>query len=626
MRKILFIQLPLSDHGNNYLAGNIPYAAAVLTAYINSRHRNTGKAEYIPIEFSNFASNRVIAEYIAKINPDAAAFVCYLWNIERNLEIVKILRDILHFSNHILFGGPEISGDSVFLSEPGVSFFFSGEGEWFFARYLTDRMIDAEGIFVKQPEEDQISVDEIVEPFTGNYLNRSFDCSVFIEMTRGCPYKCVYCSYSKNLKKVRELDPAILLQSVEKAVSRGIREIYILSPTFDKAPHFETTLKHLSQNSVVQLHTELRTDKIDREKALMIRQAGFSSLEVGIQTLSKEALSISGRLDRSENELRGIHFLKEAGVSLKIGIIPGLPGDTPQSFLSTIDRLCSEGLQDEIELYPLMVLPGTAIRKMTDKYSIAFMNKPPYYQLSNCNFSEDDIQMSKNLIEKRTGLYSVSDIRPDFFHHKEALLCKGVYLSTEDKDWLSQFEQVSMDSYVFSIYIRTDSIDLINPLLKRLIPIDKLYNIVLFSDSLFDDDQLTAFLGETESDSFYRRIHHFDDWLRGTRIMFHQVVSSSSSYKGIFEHNSVIEPLLYVDSLSEISCNDEPFSVLVSPGMEESSFNHIVEAYADYPEMIRFLKYESYLRFTKEAEIQNIKPDSWFSIRNYDRMLKELFS
>jgi radical SAM superfamily enzyme YgiQ (UPF0313 family) len=184
------------------------------------------------------------------------------------------------------------------------------------------------------------------------------DGSVFLELTRGCPYRCSYCYYSRSYKKVREIPFDRLTDVIKKR--DDISEIYILSPTFDRSADFIKnleTLKGLNHN--VRLHTEMRTDRITPEIAKLIYDAGFRSLEVGLQSLNKRALVSVNRESSPEKELAGMAYLRDAGLELKIGIIPGLPGDDPENFINTIDILVEHGFNESIELYPLMVLPGT---------------------------------------------------------------------------------------------------------------------------------------------------------------------------------------------------------------------------------------------------------------------------
>ena len=57
-------------------------------------------------------------------SPDIICFTSYLWNVERNLRLSRILRNKMD-SVLILFGGPEISEGSIALSDhhPEVDIF-----------------------------------------------------------------------------------------------------------------------------------------------------------------------------------------------------------------------------------------------------------------------------------------------------------------------------------------------------------------------------------------------------------------------------------------------------------------------------------------------------------------------
>ncbi len=122
------------------------------------------------------------------------------------------------------------------------------------------------------------------------------------------------------------------------------KEIYILSPTFDRSSDFTDKLKQLKQlKHNVKLHTEIRTDRIDKKTAKLMYDAGFRSLEVGLQSLNSRALGMINRESNTEKELEGMRHLKDAGIELQIGIIPGLPGDSVDNFLKTVDTLVSSG-------------------------------------------------------------------------------------------------------------------------------------------------------------------------------------------------------------------------------------------------------------------------------------------
>ncbi len=365
--RLLFIQLPLLDHGYGYVNGNVEYAPAAISSYLKKRFGYRLCIEQLPSVLSNFASNSIILRFIEKSAPQVISFTCYVWNVERNLKIARALK-IRNKGIITVFGGPEISRQSWALSRKReeVDFFVSGEGEWFFERFFGNgnalkysQNINGNNLIV-QPENELIPSVTIEEPFINRRLNTMADGSIFIELVRGCPYRCIYCFYSKNSYQVRQLPFDRLISAVEMKEPFNIREIYILAPTFNRIRGIEEKIELLRRrNRGVRLHTEMRASGVNRDMARMLYSAGFRSLEIGIQTLNKRALHIIGRNADVEGEIRGMTELRDAGIDLKIGLIPGLPGDTLEDFKGAIDRLTELGFGDNLEIYPLMILPGT---------------------------------------------------------------------------------------------------------------------------------------------------------------------------------------------------------------------------------------------------------------------------
>jgi radical SAM superfamily enzyme YgiQ (UPF0313 family) len=607
--KILFIQLPLIDHSYGYINGNIDYAPAVISSYIK-KNFNDVICMTLPSVISNFCSDEIIVKYAVAEKPDIICFSSYLWNVERNLRLSCIMRDKMD-SVLILFGGPEISGGSIALSNhyPEVDIFISGEGEWFFELFLSGKDInylEIEGNSVAvQPGNELISVDSIVEPLSANRLNSLVDGSVFVEMTRGCPYKCSYCFYSKNQQKIRELPFSTLTEIIKKRTE--IKEIYILSPTFDRSKDFISNLKILKQmNHQVNLHTEIRTDKITPEIAELMYDAGFRSLEVGLQSMNKKALGSVQRVTDPEKELIGIENLIDAGIDLKIGIIPGLPGDDIKSFKKTVDTLCERGFGNFIELYPLMILPGTSIREKGEKDKITFQDKPPYYFLEGWNFKFEHIKKLSDYIEKETGMSSRVFYLPDFTNSREPLFIRGFILNDNSKEWPVDRIPGEVDTAIVDLHIiLTDADRFYNQLrcfIKESDP-GRLYNIVIYSGSLLDDDQIIAAVKEFETDNFYRRLNIFNSFGEGALFHFFHVIDKMESYLEAVKEYSFTTPVFLVnpatkDELIKNNFNDIP--LLLEEGIYTEIRDFIVSSYNENPE---------YIAFKNENEMQDFYND-----------------
>lgn len=617
--KILFIQLPLIDHGYNYVDGNILYAPASLSSYIKKNFKNIF-TEVLSVEISNFASDKIITKYILETSPDIVAFCTYLWNAERHLKIAEIIKE-QNSSIKIIFGGPEVQAESFlfYKQRKQVDLFFSGEGEWFFKNYFNNinfnnhKKIFNENTIISQPQNELISDSEITEPFTSKMLNPLPDGSIFLELTRGCPYKCSYCFYSKNSYKIREIPFQNLVKAIEMSNFLSLNEIYILSPTFNKTKDFKENLKLLSKiNKNIKLHTEMRASGIDKETANLIYKAGFRSLEVGLQSLNIKALEKIGRHGNIEEELIGIKNLKDANIEIKIGIIPGLPGDNVNTFKQTIDELVSKGFSDNIEFYPLMLLPGTKIRNEVKQENINFQKKPPYFIIESNGFTFDNILDLKEYIEQITGFYSLEKRLPDLTINRESKYFNScMFDGNIISNWESKLYNEIIDSNVFNFHANIDKeIDLFIALQKLFSDkkeTSELYNVVLITDIFFDENIIINFLNEFEVDNFYRRIHIYDSWSKGNRISFYQITKSIECFEKLYTNYQLIEPVLKITEKNiqkfkeYIETFEAPINILLSEKVYEINKDFFLDVYQSFLENISFTNDNDYKLFMKDC-------------------------
>jgi radical SAM superfamily enzyme YgiQ (UPF0313 family) len=596
--KILFVQLPLLDHGQGYLTGNMDYGPAAMAAYIKQGNERVQVA-LLPRVLSLFGSDSAIVRYIERLEPDIISFTAYLWNIERSLDLARLVRARLPRCA-VFFGGPEIAPGSWALDEQrhDVDCFVSGEGEWFFSRLLMGaawkddaRAINGNWYLAQSPDE-LIPARAIVEPFTARYLDPMPDGSIFLELTRGCPYRCSYCYYSRNCPGVREL-PFDLLT---RALDRGPGEIYILSPTFDRTADFREKLKLLARrNRGVSLHTEMRADRVDAETASLIARAGFTSLEAGLQSMNRAVLEGVRRGSDPEGELRGLVHLHRAGIDLKIGVIPGLPGDSPESFTATIDRLVDVGLGACIEVYPLMVLPGTALREAARDGGVRFLDRPPYYYISGWGFDPAALREIIWYSEAQTGFSHIQRRMPDFSRTAAGTFCRGLEFDGNDRrNWDLDRWRARLDTSVFTLFITLSGPASLRQgfsALRGAMDLNELFNLILYCDELLPDDDLAAMLWQHNPDKLYRRLHYFEPWRDGLNLRLYQVFGDFVSFRRAQEAYACIEPVLRLNSASLVALERSGLSdvfVLVPRGFYASAAAFLSSNYADALELVGF--------------------------------------
>lgn len=601
--KIVFVQLPLLDHGYNYIAGNMPNAPATLQAFCLSNYRTKINAVQLPLTIQNFGSDPIIVDAILQHNPTHVAFTCYLWNIERSLEIAKRIKAL---SPHtiILVGGPEIQLNSFIMTQkqPYIDYFIIGEGEFFFMKYFTNAYseflcsINANTVFI-QPPQSFVQLKQMVEPYTSGFLKPMFDNSISVEIIRGCPFKCNYCLYSKNAQRVRAFSPQTLSAIIHKATSDSIDEIYLLAPTFNQSSKFYDYLTTLIEHSnCVPLHTEIRADTITKDIALTLKKANFKSFEVGLQTLNQHCLQKIGRKTDPIRELDGIQYLKEAGFTLQIGIIPGLPYDTPHSFSSTINTLLDKGLGNEIELYPLMVLPGTNLYDLAKNHRATFMEKPPYYFIEGFNFSHDDLLAITHYFEDTTGFSFSPPFVPSFIFKKEGMLTGSVYinLNIHSQFPFNVFNFIETNHITF--FLASDSSlkleQAISTILNCFNSGTMLCSLVLIHGHILDDQRIGASLLHKTKDTFYYRMMYFNEEYDRLPIRVFQLFEDYSTFLQAGSSYHCIKPILKV-SRQNIHCVLQqsfpyPYPIVVERGLVSMCLEWLKNNYNNSYELVSF--------------------------------------
>ena len=603
-KSILFIQLPLLDHSYSYIQGNFPCAGAAMMGYIRRHICRDTAMEILPYMFANFASDGVILRYIKDKKPEIVAFTTYLWNLERNLKLAAaIKREIAQ--SIIIMGGPEISeGSAAFLDTHSyVDFFVSGEGEWFFSLYLSggDFRPFAErvngNLLITQSENELVPAEKIIEPFTAGFIEPMADSSIFLEMTRGCPYRCSYCYYSKNCLSVREMPFENLLSALKE--HERLSEIYILSPTFDRSVDFLQKIEKIrSVNNGISLHTEMRSDRIDAKSAKILRQAGFNSAEIGLQTLNRSILVGVRRGSDPELELRGMGFMRDAGIDLKIGLIPGLPGESAESFQKNIDRLTELGFAQNIELYPLMILPGTVIREEAGYRGVSYQKKAPYYYLDGWGMNSEDIRKLAVDLEINSGFGQQINSLPDFSLDEKGALTKSIYFDGKNSSsWAVEKYLDYIESSCFDFHITLGEktpLASLGSFIERL-PANVLYTFIFYSERLIDERQLIS-ITENYMNEIISRMNIFNSFKAASPFRFFQVFKKSGNYKRAYDKYSLVEPVLLVEgdsaeeSIRYITDNgSENNFMLAGKNLSPQATEKLFRIYANCPEMAAFI-------------------------------------
>jgi hypothetical protein len=97
----------------------------------------------------------------------------------------------------------------------------------------------------------------------------------------------------------------------------------------------------------------------------------------------------------------GARHLKDRGITPSIDLIIGLPGDDLPGFMRSVDFVADHGLQDDVQIFPLSILPGTDFRRRHRELGLRFENHPPYTVAAARGFSPEDFLTAYDYAESR---------------------------------------------------------------------------------------------------------------------------------------------------------------------------------------------------------------------------------
>lgn len=405
LRRTLLVQLPIPPAGHAPVRGNVPLAGAYLKMYAELKGvGERWQIDLLPTVDANSLGDAALVEAILARDPELLGFTCYLWNIDRTLWIAERLKarrpELL-----ILLGGPEITADNRWtLDHPAVDYAAIGEGEQTFVELLNyldlpaatreranpltvlDQQIaglHTRGMTTIPPFRKPLPhLNDISSPYLAGILDAADEKMLLLETIRGCIYKCKFCYYPKSYDDLYYVAEEKIVANLRHARERGATEVVLLDPTLNQGRNFDKFVELLARENPDKQFTyfgELRAEGIKESTARLLKQANFSDVEIGLQSIDPLAMDLMDRKNNLKAFERGVRALLDVGIRVKVDLIIGLPGDTIESVRRGLDYLHSNRFFSEIQVFNLAILPGTAFRYEAEQLGLEFQKRTPYY-------------------------------------------------------------------------------------------------------------------------------------------------------------------------------------------------------------------------------------------------------
>lgn len=188
------------------------------------------------------------------------------------------------------------------------------------------------------------------------------------ELTRGCPFQCVFCSEPMNTgRRLRVRSPKNVVDEIIDAKNKyGINHIFLLDSTLTANRKLAEGFCHelINRDANITFEGQTRANLIDESLIKLMKQAGLIRLNFGLESSDKNVLKLMKKQIEPESIRNAFRLCKKFKISALCGTMMGNPGDTKETIIKTALFVRSI---PEIRYAPMAIAvpyPGTELYEM----------------------------------------------------------------------------------------------------------------------------------------------------------------------------------------------------------------------------------------------------------------------
>lgn len=189
----------------------------------------------------------------------------------------------------------------------------------------------------------------------------------------GCPHQCVFCNQKKITGKAGRPDPASIPATIKTYLATGAgkrpAEVAFYGGSFTALPretqkeYLEAVRPFIESGRVEAIRLSTRPDGITNEILSFLKPYRVKTVELGAQSMDSAVLARSDRGHTAADTENAVNVLKDHGFAVGVQLIPGLPGDSAETFLDTVDKTIALK-PDFVRIYPALVIKGTPLEDL----------------------------------------------------------------------------------------------------------------------------------------------------------------------------------------------------------------------------------------------------------------------
>lgn len=385
--KVALINPPTTSEFDKHWAG-FPILGL---AYVASSLRSAGHEVLLLDGKLNNVTNEQILEQIIDYQPDLIGITCMTVDFPTTVKISTMIKKRVNIP--IIVGGAHINSveEKAIEECEHIDFLNIGEGEYLILDLLSQlkEKKDYSNIlglvyrtsnknYIKNPSRPYPKDYDLLPFPAWDLFNTSEQIPILTH--RGCPFHCTFCSHNSGFK-TRFRSPQNVVNEIENTIIKyhpkiirfedetfGLdikRTTLIINGILEKKLHLK-----------VSFSAQTRVDKITEPFILLMKQANFETLELGVESGNEKMLLEIKKQITLEQVRYAVALAKKHKLRVWTKFILGHPGETKDTIMDTINFI-TELNPEQLSVAIMTPYPGTPI------YDLALKGEGGYKLLVN---------------------------------------------------------------------------------------------------------------------------------------------------------------------------------------------------------------------------------------------------
>ncbi len=229
----------------------------------------------------------------------------------------------------------------------------------------------------------------------------------YIFSSRGCPYRCTFCSSSRYWSQVRYFSPEYVFSEIKELVSTSdAKMISFYDDLFvanKKRLHgIATLIEQSGLAKKIKFTCSCRSNVVTKDLVADLKRMGIVSVGMGLESGNPRVLKyLKGASVTVEDNRRAVELLTSAGIKANASFIIGSPDETEAEMMDTYNFIRNSKLSF-VDIYILTPYPGTPVWDYARSQGLVSENMD--WDKLNVNFEvncKNAIILSKILSRKR---------------------------------------------------------------------------------------------------------------------------------------------------------------------------------------------------------------------------------